>query len=438
MFLQPTNDEQRLKLIEEIKSRAKACITSRNYPEATRLYTKAMELTVNDNPSLAILHANRSMIYLNMSKASDALVDADEAVKLDSSYLKGYYRQAMAASALNDFTLAKKALNAGLALKPDDKDLLAQLTKTEQRIEMAASAPPPAPKSTVPAATNRVTVSHNGTSSTPSSSTPAAPRVDPASAIKPRTTPLAPTAVASEPSEEDDEKELERLNVRGYKKTADGRTTTFFNHDMDEETKKLIGNIAPKKLEVQGEVITTGNTSGSAWNAAGTYEEKIFTPWATEKLTQSFQSIRLNLVDNTVPPAIKAGLPDLVSVLIEVSGTENLTGHAQVTMNRGKKKQVCDFSVTLNWQMILGFSETSTRPPAQLQGQLSVVDITADREYDIENAVLTKFQGNAVSLSSLPSDLQNAFNKAIKSSDGPLQRELLVQLNSFWDEFRSK
>lgn len=70
--------------------------------------------------------------------------------------------------------------------------------------------------------------------------------------------------------------------VRGYKKTKDGRTTTFFHRDIDDEAKKLIGSIAPKKIDP---VKLKNNNDqdkgdGSAWNKGGTYEEKNISDWA--------------------------------------------------------------------------------------------------------------------------------------------------------------
>merc|ERR1711991_817101 len=50
--------------------------------------------------------------------------------------------------------------------------------------------------------------------------------------------------------DEEDEKNLKDL--RGYKKTSDGRTTSYFNNELDEETKSLIGNIAPKRIDPSG------------------------------------------------------------------------------------------------------------------------------------------------------------------------------------------
>merc|ERR1711871_297029 len=47
--------------------------------------------------------------------------------------------------------------------------------------------------------------------------------------------------------DEEDERDLKGL--RGYKKTSDGRTTSYFNNELDEHTKSLIGNIAPKRID---------------------------------------------------------------------------------------------------------------------------------------------------------------------------------------------
>lgn len=61
--------------------------------------------------------------------------------------------------------------------------------------------------------------------------------------------------------------------IRGYKLTTDGRKTTFFNNEMDEQTRALIGDIAPQKISPQdngGDVVPSNG--GSVWNAAGTFE----------------------------------------------------------------------------------------------------------------------------------------------------------------------
>jgi hypothetical protein len=65
----PTDQATKDRLVDEIKSRAKSSLTTKSYPEAVALYSKAIELRPDD----AILYANRSMCQLNMSKSAEAL-----------------------------------------------------------------------------------------------------------------------------------------------------------------------------------------------------------------------------------------------------------------------------------------------------------------------------------------------------------------------------
>ena len=85
--------------------------------------------------------------------------------------------------------------------------------------------------------------------------------------------------VSHKSREEKEEVENEDENenkIRGYKLTSDGRKTTFFNNELDEKTKALIGSIAPQKIKtVPGACDANGGVGvggGSAWNAAGTFE----------------------------------------------------------------------------------------------------------------------------------------------------------------------
>ncbi len=428
--VQPNNEESRLKLVEEIKNRAKQCISTRNFPEAVALYSKGIELTSSDAPAQAILYANRSMCNLNMSKGADSLRDAEEAVKLDPSYIKGYYRLAMAHGLLNQHTEAKDALVRGLTMKPDDKELQAQLIKVEDKLSSSSSVQSAGPSkfiaATIPRAATTVSTksgaSTNNTSKAPSSSSSSS------SSMK----------TSSDKEVVDDDEDLKNLNVRGYKKTSDGKTTTFFNNEMDEETKKLIGNIAPKKLDANGEVITTNApASGSAWNSAGTYEEKILTSWATEYLRENFSRLSMSLRGQEVHGIVNNAFPGIATILIEVSSVEEVTGDAQVTLLRGKKKHVCDYTVSLKWNILVTFSEIS-KAPINLNGTIQVLDITADREYEVDQVVVTQYNDVAHTFHSLPKDVALIVNKYVKDSDLGLQKQISRVLNAFWDELKSK
>eukprot|EP01036_Dinobryon_divergens_P027484 gene27484-36263_t len=205
----PDGEESIQKLVDEIKNRAKACITSRNLPEAVKLYSKAIDVI-----SGAVV-----------SKENDA-------VKAVLSYVKGFYRSAMALAALSRLKDAKDFLIKGLQVK-EDKELRAQLEKIEKLLI-------------------------NGSKEQPQ-------------------------------EEEEDDESTALSNCRGYKKTSDGRTTTFFNREIDETAKKLIGDIAPKPIQV-----------GSAWNKAGTYEETILTPWASAYLKEQLEAISVQFSGGSV------------------------------------------------------------------------------------------------------------------------------------------
>lgn len=96
---------------------------------------------------------------------------------------------------------------------------------------------------------------------------------------------------ASKMAEEDDDSDIELTEqelaqMRGYKKTSDGRVTSYFTREQSLEEKSLIGDIAPKPISaactgpqpitpsssgdpVSGE--SGGKGKSSAWNHAGTW-----------------------------------------------------------------------------------------------------------------------------------------------------------------------
>ena len=60
----PADDASSLKLIEEIKNRAKGSIASHNYRGAVTLYTKAIEICPSGSAGAkAILFSNRSLCH---------------------------------------------------------------------------------------------------------------------------------------------------------------------------------------------------------------------------------------------------------------------------------------------------------------------------------------------------------------------------------------
>lgn len=155
----------------------------------------------------------------------------------------------------------------------------------------------------------------------------------------------AAQVVSSETVVVDSDDELtdkELAMLRGYKKTSDGRTTSYFNRELSEEEKKLLGTNAPKKLATANEAASVspsaeGKGKASAWNQAGTWEEKNTSDWCSSHLRSELLSATAQLADEAH-----------VGVVTKV---DSLTGDASVAVVSGKKRYIFDFHVSLQYEI---------------------------------------------------------------------------------------
>ena len=159
----------------------------------------------------------------------------------------------------------------------------------------------------------------------------------------------AQAAAKKEDSDTEDElTEKELAQLRGYKKTSDGRVTSYFTREQSQAEKNLIGDIAPKLLEqptradaqapAQVSPASSGEGTGakgrpSAWNQSGlTWEEKDTTEWCRCRLESRLRETKA-----------EGGGP----VAALVTNVENMTGHASVATVSGKKRYIFDFHCKL-------------------------------------------------------------------------------------------
>jgi tetratricopeptide (TPR) repeat protein len=353
-------------LIEEIKNRAKSSIKASNYYDAVKLYQKAIDTSHEKDSKaeeaskkdLAILYANKSMCELAMKQYSNALADAENAISNDPSYLKGYYRKAMTLIEMKNYAQAKEILLQGLAISPTEKDFITQAKRVD---ELLAQAPAPSSIKPLTTASSSTTTTYTSTSTTSSEKKVAT------TSSKPKATEATDSSMVMD--------EEEQLSLaRGYRKTADGRVTTFFNHELDDQTKSLIGDIAPKKLDgVQAVNAVAANDSSttSAWNSAGTYEERIFTPWATDRLKQLMMEGLRCKVDGSRP-----------NLIIAAKDVTSIKGDAQISMIRGKRKHIYDFS------MEISLSGSMADETMSMEGSIiKIEDVTADMEHEVETTI---------------------------------------------------
>uniref|UniRef100_A0A6V1NCR2 Uncharacterized protein n=1 Tax=Heterosigma akashiwo TaxID=2829 RepID=A0A6V1NCR2_HETAK len=92
---------------EELRQKGNEAFGKQDFGEAERLYTQAIELV----PS-SLSFGNRSAARLSLGKNEEALADALEALRIDSSYMKGYHRQACALKAMGNLEGVYEAYRA--------------------------------------------------------------------------------------------------------------------------------------------------------------------------------------------------------------------------------------------------------------------------------------------------------------------------------------
>jgi len=228
--------------------------------------------------------------------------------------------------------------------------------------------------------------------------------------------------------DEEDEKSLK--NLRGYKKTSDGRTTSYFNNELDEQTKSLIGNIAPKRIDstssldgaTQGSAgtvsrndstasVNSNSSSGggaSAWNHAGTWEEKDMSADVKSMLTEICKSVRTDVA--------------------KIKDVKTIEGDAQIVVARGKKRHIYDYNIKLEFEV----SITESVPKSE------------EKEGDSEEKT-SKFKGSFEfpEVSPISSyDCQVSFKKVLpthmKATVGNAVDELKNQVISAFKDFDSE
>lgn len=151
--------------------------------------------------------------------------------------------------------------------------------------------------------------------------------------------------------------------------------------------KRLIGDIAPKRIDPSATDTTSCATPQqlkkdvSAWNKAGTWEEKDVTAWAKENLESQLLSATYNLPPSSPSPGS----------ICKITKVKKCDGHASVATARGKRRYIYEFAVVLEWEMTLPqemdvAKGTMTFPDIDGtcdQGEYEMMNYTVDPTVDI-------------------------------------------------------
>ncbi|RLO06659.1 hypothetical protein DYB28_001179 [Aphanomyces astaci] len=104
---------------EQFKNEGNEALKEKDYAEAIRLYTCALDL----DPTNAIYLSNRSAAHLSNDSKTKALRDAEACIEHKPNWWKGYMRKGAAEHALNRFDLAKQTYFRGLEKDPGNASL---------------------------------------------------------------------------------------------------------------------------------------------------------------------------------------------------------------------------------------------------------------------------------------------------------------------------
>ena len=134
-----------------------------------------------------------------------------------------------------------------------------------------------------------------------------------------------------ESEEEDDE-----VILKGYKLDQRGRKTSYFHTEISEQEKSLIGDCSPKKIDPSME--EKSESSGSAWNKGGTWEDRDLSTWALDRVQSSLENIEISCPED---------------IQVSIGKVCNIHGDATITLVRGYKRYLIDYSLELEWKVTL-------------------------------------------------------------------------------------
>ncbi|KAG9312498.1 hypothetical protein JVU11DRAFT_6888 [Chiua virens] len=146
--------EERVKQAASLKSRGNSLYQARKFEQAIDLYTQAIQVSPRPEP---VFYSNRAACYMYMSPPQHERVvaDCDEALRLDSNYVKALNRRATALESLNRFEEALRDFTAATILEKFQNETAAQAVErvlkklaTEKARSIVATREPRLPSQT--------------------------------------------------------------------------------------------------------------------------------------------------------------------------------------------------------------------------------------------------------------------------------------------------
>ena len=117
--------------VDELKKKGNDAFINKDFDQAINWFSQAIELDSKNH----ILFSNRSGAFCSKGAYGQALKDAQECVKLNPGWAKGYSRLGAAYSGLENYGEALKSYEAGLKIEPDNQAMKEGLMSIRQKFE---------------------------------------------------------------------------------------------------------------------------------------------------------------------------------------------------------------------------------------------------------------------------------------------------------------
>lgn len=118
--------------VEDLKNKGNECVKNGNFIEAVIHYTQAIKM----EPNNYVLYSNRSFAFLKLDQHYLSLQDANETVRLQPQWAKGYFRRAEVEAASELYDEAILSYTRALQLEPHNPKLMESiknLTDTQKK-----------------------------------------------------------------------------------------------------------------------------------------------------------------------------------------------------------------------------------------------------------------------------------------------------------------
>ncbi|EPY52636.1 DNAJ/TPR domain-containing protein DNAJC7 family protein [Schizosaccharomyces cryophilus OY26] len=126
---------KRVRSLENTKAQGNDAFKQGKLDKAKELYSKALDIDVDNKFTNAKLYMNRATVLLKLKKPEEALNDSNKALEIDSGYVKGFKTRAKAHEALEQWEDAVRDIQSAIDLDSGDSSLRQELRRLQLELK---------------------------------------------------------------------------------------------------------------------------------------------------------------------------------------------------------------------------------------------------------------------------------------------------------------